>query len=96
LPCDLLIVKPDWFRTPVEQGNHDSTKPWLWVTVGGSGGRGPCRRLWEAAMRAIDHAGLGRSPAWPPPTAASHSRLPPLPPTAAYHSGLLQPPPTPR
>jgi universal stress protein E len=25
LPCDLLIVKPDWFRTPVEQGNHDST-----------------------------------------------------------------------
>jgi universal stress protein E len=25
VPCDLLIVKPDWFRTPVEQGNHDST-----------------------------------------------------------------------
>ncbi len=22
LPCDLLIVKPDWFRTPVESGTH--------------------------------------------------------------------------
>ncbi len=22
LPCDLLIIKPDWFHTPVEQGTH--------------------------------------------------------------------------
>jgi universal stress protein E len=22
LPCDLLIVKPDWFQTPVESGTH--------------------------------------------------------------------------
>ncbi len=24
LPCDLLIVKPDWFRTPVESGAHEA------------------------------------------------------------------------
>ena len=24
LPCDLLIVKPDWFRTPVESGTHEA------------------------------------------------------------------------
>lgn len=24
LPCDLLIIKPDWFRTPVEQGHRES------------------------------------------------------------------------
>ena len=24
LPCDLLIVKPDWFHTPVEPGTHDA------------------------------------------------------------------------
>jgi len=24
LPCDLLIVKPDWFQTPVEMGSHES------------------------------------------------------------------------
>ncbi|NNC77903.1 MAG: universal stress protein [Woeseiaceae bacterium] len=24
LPCDLLIVKPDWFRTPVEQHAHEA------------------------------------------------------------------------
>jgi universal stress protein E len=24
LPCDLLIVKPDWFRTPVEMKSHES------------------------------------------------------------------------
>ena len=24
LPCDLLIVKPDWFETPVELAKHDS------------------------------------------------------------------------
>ncbi len=24
LPCDLLIVKPDWFHTPVEQGSHEA------------------------------------------------------------------------
>jgi len=24
LPCDLLIVKPDWFKTPVELGNHEA------------------------------------------------------------------------
>ena len=24
LPCDLLIVKPDWFHTPVESGAHDA------------------------------------------------------------------------
>ena len=24
LPCDLLIIKPDWFRTPVEQRNHEA------------------------------------------------------------------------
>lgn len=23
LPCDLLIIKPDWFHSPVEQGSHD-------------------------------------------------------------------------
>jgi universal stress protein E len=23
LPCDLLIIKPDWFRTPVEQTDHE-------------------------------------------------------------------------
>lgn len=23
LPCDLLIIKPDWFRTPVERTDHD-------------------------------------------------------------------------
>ena len=25
LPCDLLIVKPDWFQTPVEENTHDAT-----------------------------------------------------------------------
>jgi universal stress protein E len=25
LPCDLLIVKPDWFQTPVESKAHDSS-----------------------------------------------------------------------
>ena len=24
LPCDLLIVKPDWFQTPVESGAHEA------------------------------------------------------------------------
>ncbi len=24
LPCDLLIIKPDWFQTPVEQRNHEA------------------------------------------------------------------------
>lgn len=24
LPCDLLIVKPDWFRTPVERDSHEA------------------------------------------------------------------------
>lgn len=24
LPCDLLIVKPDWFRTPVERSTHEA------------------------------------------------------------------------
>jgi universal stress protein E len=24
LPCDLLIIKPDWFHTPVEQGSHEA------------------------------------------------------------------------
>lgn len=24
LPCDLLIVKPDWFKTPVEAGKHEA------------------------------------------------------------------------
>ncbi|MDH4125363.1 MAG: universal stress protein [Gammaproteobacteria bacterium] len=24
LPCDLLIIKPDWFHTPVERGSHES------------------------------------------------------------------------
>jgi universal stress protein E len=24
LPCDLLIVKPDWFKTPVEQSDHEA------------------------------------------------------------------------
>lgn len=24
LPCDLLIVKPDWFKTPVDVGNHEA------------------------------------------------------------------------
>ena len=24
LPCDLLIIKPDWFRTPVEQRKHEA------------------------------------------------------------------------
>ena len=24
LPCDLLIVKPDWFQTPVEAGTHEA------------------------------------------------------------------------
>ncbi len=24
LPCDLLIVKPDWFQTPVEVGKHEA------------------------------------------------------------------------
>jgi len=24
LPCDLLIIKPDWFQTPVESGSHDA------------------------------------------------------------------------
>ena len=24
LPCDLLIVKPDWFRTPIESGAHEA------------------------------------------------------------------------
>ncbi len=24
LPCDLLIIKPDWFRTPVEQRSHEA------------------------------------------------------------------------
>lgn len=24
LPCDLLIVKPDWFRTPVEHDSHEA------------------------------------------------------------------------
>ncbi|MDH3351522.1 MAG: universal stress protein [Gammaproteobacteria bacterium] len=24
LPCDLLIVKPDWFQTPVESSRHDA------------------------------------------------------------------------
>jgi universal stress protein E len=24
LPCDLLIVKPDWFKTPVELGNYEA------------------------------------------------------------------------
>ena len=25
LPCDLLIVKPDWFKTPVEYGTHEAS-----------------------------------------------------------------------
>jgi universal stress protein E len=24
LPCDLLIIKPDWFKTPVELDNHEA------------------------------------------------------------------------
>jgi len=24
LPCDLLIVKPDWFKTPVDMENHEA------------------------------------------------------------------------
>jgi universal stress protein E len=24
LPCDLLIIKPDWFQTPVERCVHDA------------------------------------------------------------------------
>jgi universal stress protein E len=24
LPCDLLIIKPDWFQTPVEQNTHEA------------------------------------------------------------------------
>ena len=24
LPCDLLIIKPDWFQTPVEMSNHEA------------------------------------------------------------------------
>jgi universal stress protein E len=24
LPCDLLIIKPDWFRTPVEMEGHEA------------------------------------------------------------------------
>ena len=24
LPCDLLIIKPDWFRTPVTLNNHEA------------------------------------------------------------------------
>jgi universal stress protein E len=24
LPCDLLIVKPDWFHTPVEMSNEEA------------------------------------------------------------------------
>jgi universal stress protein E len=24
LPCDLLIIKPDWFQTPVESGAHEA------------------------------------------------------------------------
>jgi hypothetical protein len=24
LPCDLLIIKPDWFRTPVESRSHEA------------------------------------------------------------------------
>ena len=24
LPCDLLIIKPDWFQTPVEQHTHEA------------------------------------------------------------------------
>ena len=24
LPCDLLIIKPDWFQTPVEQRSHEA------------------------------------------------------------------------
>ena len=24
LPCDLLIIKPDWFQTPVELENHQA------------------------------------------------------------------------
>ena len=24
LPCDLLIIKPDWFQTPVEQQTHEA------------------------------------------------------------------------
>jgi universal stress protein E len=24
LPCDLLIIKPDWFHTPVEKGSHEA------------------------------------------------------------------------
>jgi len=24
LPCDLLIVKPDWFKTPVDPTNHEA------------------------------------------------------------------------
>ncbi len=24
LPCDLLIIKPDWFKTPVNLGNHEA------------------------------------------------------------------------
>jgi universal stress protein E len=24
LPCDLLIIKPDWFHTPVEMSNEEA------------------------------------------------------------------------
>ncbi len=27
LPCDLLIVKPDWFQTPVELTTHEAARP---------------------------------------------------------------------
>ncbi len=27
LPCDLLIVKPDWFETPVSRINPDAARP---------------------------------------------------------------------